>query len=158
MIYPAEYFRFAFFEDEELRVPYNTVGLNASTGFWSPSSTTVPDDQLKNTISVGIAAGFSPGLVEANLAYRPGADFYDASNGSIGFAMSCRYATYDVNYTWVDGSLDGIEAMLSPHGTYSELFHGYHLPHQNGFLDYDLQNAMRQALMQADLSRIFRGS
>jgi hypothetical protein len=116
---PFQNFQYGFYTDPQLTQSYATGAFNSSTDALALSGQCVPDAKLINPVYLGVASRMSsltlnndPGVLEGQ-----GESYID-------LVLSCSYTTYEVNYTWFNGTVQDVSFAQSPNGTLAEMFHG----------------------------------
>jgi hypothetical protein len=145
--------RYSFFADQDLHTIYNSVGYDTETDQpTSPNQTSIPDVDLLNPIYLAFA-GRIPALFESagsTLNEDPGI-FASSEPGAPNYAdfvLRCSLTTYEVEYSWVNGSIEDVSLSTSPNGTLLEIFHGSQSYIQVTGGDHDLQDYLQQAALQ----------
>ena len=141
--------QYGYYWDSELTNPYDTGVFNASNGEMLSTAypTCVPDAELINPVYVGLAGRFDDTFQSStnNLSVEDPTGFLHGWDTYIDFVLSCSYTTYDVNYTWIDGSIQDTSYVLSPNGTLAEIFHGNQMYSMLAGGAHDLAINMQQA-------------
>lgn len=142
---PGAALQYGFFTDSALTIPYD------SAGNLGPFMT---DAELINPVFVGIAARFASTSQRAgvNMSSDPGV--HQGPSSYIDFVLRCRYTTYAVDYTWVNGTARITDLTISPNGTIAEIFHGYNRAGTSSAFDNDLQDFLLQAALQSDAAEL----
>jgi hypothetical protein len=89
--------------------------------------------------SAGSTLNDDPGIFASS---APGAPNYAE------FVLRCSLTTYEVEYSWVNGSIEDVSLSTSPNGTLLEIFHGSQPYIQVTGGDHDLQDFLQQAALQ----------
>lgn len=89
--------------------------------------------------SAGSTLNEDPGIFASS---EPGAPNYAE------FVLRCSLTTYEVEYSWVNGSIEDVSLSTSPNGTLLEIFHGSQPYIQVTGGDHDLQDYLQQAAFQ----------
>jgi hypothetical protein len=152
---PTNQLQLGYFTDPELTTLYNPQGANAS-GQMPDAPIAMPNDELINPVYVGIAARFPLSMMSPDADFATSDQFYNGTGGWYGFALSCAYSIYDVQYTWSNGSVLNMTSTLSPNGTFAEIYQGWHAPGQTNQLDLNLQDAMVQATMESNSAGLLK--
>jgi hypothetical protein len=136
--------RLAFFEDSVLNIPYNSIGLNPSTGQGDPDRSGIPDSKLINPVYFAVAGDFDPqtGLAGVDLSEDP--NIY-ARIFSLNFALECSYQTFEVVYTSLNGTLGDVTIAPTTNGSLAEIYHG---SVTLGNLDTQLQDILATAALE----------
>lgn len=159
---PSSNLQYGCYDSAEMINPYNTIGYDPQTG--DPSNIPpLPDDKLINPIYLGVAGRFAVASESAgaNLSHDPG--LFIGSKFYVDFTLNCSYTTYDVNYTWSNGTIEKYSFTATPNGSVAEIYHGsqtyYQSPSDTSFLLQDdvltaaLQNSSDAiAIAYADLN------
>jgi hypothetical protein len=74
----------------------------------------------------------------------------------VDFVLSCSYTTYEVNYTWFNGSVQGASFTRSPNGTLAEMYHGSQMYATVNGGPHDLELNMIHAAQQINGSGFVR--
>lgn len=145
---PAANLEYAFFNNSQLTLPYNTIGYNSSGAQAFPPLT---DAELINPIYAAFAGRIAFGAESAGSQLNNDSEVF--TNLTIGqqfldFAMSCTITSYDVNLTISNGSVQAMEFEPMKNGSILEIFHGYQF-----YVDFetgepDLQDYLNQAALQ----------
>lgn len=144
---PAANLEYAFFNDSQLTLPYNSVGYNSSGATAFPPLT---DEELINPIYSAFAARIgwnyeSPGntLNKDKEIFLPvkGLQFSD-------FVFNCTLTSYDVNLTFVNGSIRAMEFTPMKNGSLLEIFHGSQFYSEFETSAPDLQDYLNQVALQ----------
>jgi hypothetical protein len=141
--------------DEALRVPYNSLGLDPSTGRSDPNIPGLLDAELINPVYFGIAGSFSASqqLAGVNLGTDPeistGADY-------LSFVLRCSYQTFEVEYTSQEGRLENFDATTTKNGSIAEIYHGFISQLSLGGSDTNtqLQNILSTAVLQPNAASL----
>lgn len=152
---PTNQLQLGYFTDPDLKILYNSQGANAS-GIMPDAPIALPNDNLINPVYVGIAARFPLGSMSADADFDTSPEFFNGTGGWYGFALSCTYTIFDVQYTWSNGSVLNFTSTPSPNGTFAEIYHGWHSPGQTNQLDLNLQDAMVQATMENNSTMLLK--
>lgn len=148
---PFENLQYGHYTDPQLTQSYNTGAFNPSTDALDLSGTCVPDAELINPVYLGVAGrtsaqtlGGDPGVMEGQ------------EGTYVDFVLSCSYTTYEVNYTWFNGTIQDVSFAQSPNGTLAEIYHGSQMYSTNTGGDHDLELNIMQAAQQASGSDFIR--
>jgi hypothetical protein len=148
--------QYAFFVDESLNTVYNSVGYDPKTYQSTLADTpdvysALPDADLINPIQFAMAGRFSFSAELAGLPLNsdPGI-FVDPDNSRpwADFVLQCSLTSYEVDYTWVQGSVQNASFVPTSNGSLLEIFHGsqFYISINDG--GFDLQDYMLQAALQ----------
>ncbi len=121
---PSQSLQYAFFEDSDLTIPYNTEGYNVSTGNVEPGIPTLPDSALINPVYVAVAGRISIGDESAGSNLMNDAQLFHTTYDWTDFVLNCSYTTYDLEYTWSNGAIHNTSFTPSPNGSLAEMYHG----------------------------------
>jgi hypothetical protein len=111
--------QYGFYTDPQLTQSYATGAFNPRTDTLDLSGNCVPDAELINPVYLGVASRMS----SLTLNNDPGV--LEGQDGSyVDLMLSCAYTTYQVNYTWFNGTVQDVSFAPSPNGTLAEMFHG----------------------------------
>jgi hypothetical protein len=121
---PVQSLQYAFFTDPGLSIPYNTEGLNLSTGDFANNMPTLPDSDLINPIFVAVAGRISAPDMSATSNLSTDPNMFTNGFSWSDFTLNCSYTTFDVNYTWASGAIYNTTITPSPNGTLAEMYHG----------------------------------
>ena len=149
-------YRIAFFEDENLDVPYNTRAYDLKTGEVNTSLPLLPDNELVNEVWVAIAGRIPTTSLRAGSRLSTNPSFFQGPNPMLDFVMSCQYQALDIQYTWFNSTVDNVHGTPSPNGTISELYHGQRVPTSISGTNPTLLDMLSQAAMQADITGFCR--
>lgn len=144
---PASNLEYAFFNNTQLTLPYNTIGYNSSGDTAFPPLT---DAELINPMYSAFAARIgwnyeSPG----NLLNKDKEIFIPVKDQQFSdFALNCTITSYDVNLTFTSGSVRAMEFGPMTNGSILEIFHGIQF-----YVDFesnapDLQDFLNQVALQ----------
>ena len=147
---PLQSLQYAFFTDPGLSIPYNTEGLNLSTGSFAANVSTLPDFDLINPVFVAVAGRISTQDMSATSSLSTDANMFANGFSWIDFTLNCSYTTYDVNYTWANSAIHNTTIIPSPNGTLAEMYHGAQSYASVGGGDPVLQNNLRRAAHESD--------
>jgi hypothetical protein len=147
--------RIGFFTDENLNIPYNSIGLNPSTGKDDPNRSGLTDSDLINPVYFGIAGSFSASqlLAGIDLGADPeisvGADY-------LSFVLRCSYQTFEADYTSYGGHLENLEATPTKNGSIAEIYHGFisQLAVGGSDTNVQLQNILSTSVLQPNAASI----
>lgn len=149
--------QYGYYTDPQLESPYATGAFNSSTGAFSPGPC-LPDSQLINPVYVGLAGRFDTlsqsGASNLSLENDPG--MMKGLDTYVDFIMSCSYSTYEVNYTWFNGTILDTSYTLSPNGTLAEMYHGSQMYSSITGGAHDLVWNMLQAAQQPNSQEFLR--
>jgi len=150
--------RYAFFSDPDLKTIYNSVGYDPKTGQSTlavsppeiPKDTSIPDAKLLNPIYFALAGRFAFSAESAGSTLNMDPEmFVDLSSRTYAdFVVRCSLRTYEVEYTWVQGSVQQASFVPSANGTLLEIFHGSQLYLSVNGMSFDLQDYVLQAALQ----------
>lgn len=115
-----------YFADEELEIVYNTADLNASA-YQTDDFEPWPDNQLRNPVHVAFAwrtgkKSFA-GSSKNGMVLSDQVQSYENA-GYVDYFLNCQVSTYDVDLTWVNGSLNTISATRHSNGTTLNMWTG----------------------------------
>lgn len=116
-------FQYAYFSDAELDDIYNSIGAN-QTNDGNSGELALPDSALLNPIHLGVA-GLIPvqnGEVGRSLAQDEA--LFRISDNLIAYTLNCSVTSYDVEYTWINGSVHSLSFEATTNGSLLELAHG----------------------------------
>ena len=141
--------QYGFYIDEGLTQSYATGAFNSTTGIFNPSGQCVPDAGLLNPVYLGVAGRFDTSTSSQNLTNDPGImEGVDTTYAD--FLLSCSYTTYEVEYTWFNGTVQSSSSTKSPNGTLAEMYHGSQMYATITGGAHDLVLNMLQAAQQAN--------
>jgi hypothetical protein len=123
---PSANLQYFFSPSSTLSSVYNTVGYDAKLLQPSHLIPPLPDKDLVNPIYMGVAARISGWGLQTGHDLVSSAIF-DSAKTYYELAMSCRLASYDVEYSRVNGTFSNITTSASPNGSVIELAHGTEL-------------------------------
>lgn len=161
---PSSNLQYGCYDSVEMINPYNTIGYDPQTG--NPSNIPpLPDDKLINPIYLGVAGRFAIASESAGVSLSHDSGVFIGSKFYVDFALNCSYTTYDVNYTWSNGTIEMYSFTATPNGSVAEIYHGsqtyYQAPGGTSFLLQDdvltaaLQNSSDAiAIAYADLNSV----
>ena len=116
-------FQYAYFSDAELQEIYNSIGANL-TNDGNSGELAMLDSALLNPIHMGVA-GLIPvqnGEEGRKLAHDDAV--FGISDQLIAYTLNCSVTSFDVEYTWVNGSVDNVRFEATTNGSVLELAHG----------------------------------
>ncbi|KAK4946603.1 hypothetical protein LTR10_014455 [Elasticomyces elasticus] len=157
MYKPASNLMYSFFSDPHLENVYNTVGLG-DDGQFNLSILPLPDNELVNPFYIGVAARVAQASFFASSEMLTTNDTYRGSvNQVIDLVMNCAISSYDMTYTWVNGSLNSISSTPSNNGSILEIYHGTLIyTSVSGQADsFDLQDFLIQAPLSGNTTESF---
>lgn len=157
MYKPASNLMYTFFSDPHLENIYNTVGLG-DDGQFNLSILPMPDNELVNPFYIGVAARVAQSsFLSSSEMLVTNDTFRGSDNLILDFVMNCAVSSYDVAYTWVNGSLNSISAIPSSNGSVLEIYHGTLLyTSVSGQADsFDLQDFLIQAPLAGNTTESF---
>jgi hypothetical protein len=142
--------RYGFFADSALKVPYNTLRLDPSTGLGGGSGPPVLDAQLINPIYFAIAGSFSTSSELAGIDLSTDPNFWALHSGPdyLTFVLSCSYQTLNVDYTSFHGKLNDFKINTTSNGSVAELYHGWVQRSSTGVPDIQMQLILAKAALQ----------
>jgi hypothetical protein len=142
--------RLGFFSDSGLKIPYNTVGLNPSTGLNDGTTQPMPEAELINPIFFAIAGTFSTSSELAGVDLSTDPSFWPLNSGSnyLSFILGCSYQTLEVEYTSFHGKLEDFSVTTTSNGSIAEIYHGYVQRSSTGVPDFLLQLILTTAALQ----------
>ena len=144
---PFENLQYGYYTDPQLTQSYDTGAFNSSTDALDVSGTCVPDAKLINPVYLGVAGRVTGPVLSGD----PGV--MDSQDGTyVDFVMSCSYTTYEVNYTWFNGTIQDVSFTQSPNGTLAEIYHGSQMYSTITGGAHDLELNIMQAAQQASSS------
>lgn len=116
-------FQYAYFSDPELTRIYNSIGgsLNNSG---SSGDLALPDNQLINPIHLATAGLIPVQNGAAGESLSADADVLSLGGSLIAYSLNCTVTSYDVFYTWVNGSINSFTHTPTSNGSIIELAHG----------------------------------
>ena len=144
--------RLGFFTDNALRTPYDTTGLDPSTGLGGSNTPTLPDLKLINPVYFAIAGSFSKTDELAGVDLSTDPSFFSTTS-YLGFVLSCSYQTWEVNYTSHNGNLGDFSITPTDNGTIAEIYHGNVQRSNVGGADTQLQDILATAALQSNTIR-----
>ncbi|KEF63513.1 uncharacterized protein A1O9_01491 [Exophiala aquamarina CBS 119918] len=143
---PGSVIQYAYFQDPDLNIPYDSVG---------DLGTFLEDSQLINPVYVAIAARF------ATISQRAGVDMtsdpgihHVGTTANLDLVLNCQYTTYAVDYSWVNSTARVHKMVASPNGTIAEIFHGYNLAGAFSSFDNNLADLVLQAALSTNSSEL----
>jgi hypothetical protein len=148
--------RIAFFEDENLGIPYNTHGYDLKTGSLNPIMPPLPDDKLVNEVWVAVAARVPTSALRADSELNGDPNFFNGPTQMLDIVMSCPYQAFDVEYTWFNSTVQDVQLQNSPNGTISEIYHGHGVPVSVSGTNPTLLDSLSQAAMQPNITEFCR--
>jgi hypothetical protein len=151
---PFQNLQYGFYADPQLRQPYATGAFNSTTGDLDVSGTCVPDAKLINPVYLGVAGRFDVGGSSGSLENDPG--MMKGLQNYVDFVLSCSYTTYEVNYTWFNGSIQDASFSRSPNGTLAEMYHGSQMYATVNGGPHDLELNMIHAAQQTNSTGFMR--
>ncbi len=142
--------QYGYYWDSKLSKPYDTGIYNASSGVMLNEAIVLPDAELINPVYVGFAGRFDSIYQSAsqNLSAEDPTGLLNGLDTYVDFVLSCSYTTYDVDYTWVNGSIQDTSYAPSPNGSLAEMYHGAQMYTMLGGGAHDLVINMQQAAQQ----------
>jgi hypothetical protein len=149
-------YRIAFFEDENLGIPYNTRAYDLKTGKADNSRPPLPDDKLVNEVWVAVAGRVPTSALRADSELNGDPNFFNGSGQVLDIVMSCPYQAFDVEYTWFNSTVQDVHLQNSPNGTISEVYHGHLLPTSVSGTNPRLLDILAQAAMQSNITEFCR--
>jgi hypothetical protein len=151
---PFQNLQYGFYTDAQLRQPYATGAFNSTTGDLDVSGPCLPDAKLINPVFLGVAGRFDLGGSSGSLENYPG--MMKGLQNYVDFVLSCSYTTYEVNYTWFNGSIQDASCTRSPNGTLAEMYHGSQMYATVDGGPHDLELNMIHAAQQTNSSGFMR--
>jgi hypothetical protein len=147
--------QYGFYTDPKLTQSYATGAFNPTTGDFDLDGKCVPDAELINPVYLGVAGRFDATVSGPNLTNDPG--IMEGLDGTYAdFVLSCSYTTYEVGYTWFNGSIQDLSFTQSPNGTLAEMFHGSQMYAQITGGAHDLVLNIQEAAQQGNGSGFVR--
>jgi hypothetical protein len=145
--------RYSFFADQDLHTIYNSVGYDPETDqSASPNQTSIPDADLLNPIYLAFAGRIPSSFESAGSTLNEDPGIFASSEPGMPnyaeFVLRCSLTTYEVEYSWVNRSIENVSFSISPNGTLLEIFHGSQFYFQVTGGDHDLQDYLQQAALQ----------
>ena len=141
--------QYGYYTDPQLKQSYATGAFNSTTGDFDPYGACVPDTELINPVYLGVAGRFDAGASSQNLTNDPGImEGLDKSYAD--FVLSCSYTTYEVDYTWFNGTIQNSSFTPSTNGTLAEMYHGSQMHASITGGAHDLVLNVLQAAQQAN--------
>ncbi|KAK5238573.1 hypothetical protein LTR47_000316 [Exophiala xenobiotica] len=116
-------FQYACFSDPTLDEIYNSIGGTVSNGGAS-GQLALPDDRLLNPIYLA-TAGLVPvqtGPTGKSLASDE--DMFSVGGAFVAYTLNCSVTSYDVSYTWINGTIKYFDYTATRNGSILELSHG----------------------------------
>jgi hypothetical protein len=147
--------QYGYYTDPKLTQSYATGAFNSTTGAFDPYGTCVPDAELINPVYLGVASRFDADASTQNLTNEPGI-MVGLDKTYADFVLSCSYTTYEVSYTWFNGSIQSFSFTKSPNGTVAEMYHGSQMYATITGGAHDLVLNILQAAHQANSSDFIR--
>jgi hypothetical protein len=144
---PFENLQYGFYTDPQLTQSYDTGAFNSSTGPLDPSGTCIPDAELINPVYLGVAGRVNGHALSGDPGVMEG-----VGGASADFVLSCSYTTYEVNYTWFNGTIQDVSFAQSPNGTLAEIYHGSQMYSTTTGGDHEFELDMMLAEQQASSS------
>lgn len=151
---PFQNLQYGFFADPQLRQPYATGAFNSTTGDLDVSGMCVPDAKLIDPVYLGVAGRFDVGQSSGSLGNYSG--MMKGLQSYVDFILSCSYTTYEVNYTWFNGSIQDASFSRSPNGTLAEMYHGRQMYATVNGGPHDLELNMIHAAQQTNSTGFMR--
>jgi hypothetical protein len=142
-----EFNRLAFFEDSGLSIPYNSVGLNPSTGQADSNLPGLSDSDLINPVYFALAALIDSSAERAGVNLSTDAAFYTGPD-YLTFVLNCSYLTSKVVYTAQNGKLGNFDIMPTTNGSIAEIYHGQISSSSLGGAETQLQDILATAALQ----------
>ena len=147
---PSPSLQYGFYANDGLSKIYTTAKYNPQTGDLDSKATMLPDSKLINPTYMGVAGriGISSESVGSNLS-NDGEFFQSITGEYADFILSCHYTTYNVKYTWLNGTIADLSSSATTNGSVSEIYHGcqvtWEAPSDTSFL---LQDDLLMAAVQ----------
>jgi hypothetical protein len=144
---PASNLEYAFFNDTQLTLPYNTIGYNSSGDTAFPPLT---DAELINPIYSAFAARISWGYESPGNLLNKDKEMFKNTIGEqfSDFVLNCTITSYDVNLTFTNGSVRAMEFAPMKNGSILEIFHGVQFYAYFETSAPDLQEYLDQVALQ----------
>ncbi|RVX73514.1 hypothetical protein B0A52_02402 [Exophiala mesophila] len=142
---PGSAVQYAYFQDADLNVPYDSAG---------DLGPIMEDSDLINPVYFGFAARFAAVSQRAgvNMSSDPGV--HQGLTATYDVILKCQYTTSSVDYSWVNSSAYINEITPSPNGTLAELFHGYNPAGSFSSFDNDVQDLFLQAVLSENTQQL----
>lgn len=103
--------------------PYNSLGGDLESGLLSDPEKMVADSDLLNPIGLAVATVIQTVLGPAGDALRQDPDMAPYARRTSLIALNCSFATYDVEYDFVNGTVQDVTSQPMKNGTVAEVFH-----------------------------------
>lgn len=116
-------FQYAYFSDPDLDLIYNSIGgsLNNSG---SSGELALPERALINPIYLATAGLIPVQNGAAGDSLSADADVFSLGGSLIAYSLNCTVTSYDMIYTWVNGSINTFTYAPTGNGSIIELAHG----------------------------------
>jgi hypothetical protein len=144
---PFQNLQYGYYTDPQLTQSYDTGAFNSSTDALDLSGRCVPDAELINPVYLGVAGRAGGQSLSGDPGVMEGQD-----GGYADFVLSCSYTTYEVNYTWFNGTIQDVSFAQSPNGTLAEIYHGSQMYSSIAGGAHDLELNIMHAAQQASSS------
>lgn len=142
-----EFNRLAFFEDSGLSIPYNSIGLNPSTGQADQDLLGLSDSDLINPVYFALAGLIDNSAERAGVNLSTDAAFYTGPD-YLTFVLNCSYLTSEVVYTSQNGTFENFTLMPTKNGSIAEIYHGQLSSSSLGGAETQLQDILATAALQ----------
>ncbi|KAK5057828.1 hypothetical protein LTR84_011829 [Exophiala bonariae] len=116
-------FQYAYFSDSEMAQIYNSIG-GSPTNSGSSGDLALPDSKLINPIHLATAGLIPVQNGAAGESLSADADVFSLGGSLIAYSLNCTVTSYDVIYTWVNGSINSFTYTPTSNGSMIELAHG----------------------------------
>jgi hypothetical protein len=116
-------FQYAYFSAPDLTQIYNSIG-GSLTNSGSSGELALPEDDLINPIHLATAGLIPVQNGAAGESLIADADVLSVGGSLIAYSLNCTVTSYDVIYTWVNGSINTFTYTPTENGGIIELAHG----------------------------------
>ena len=145
---PASNLEYGFFNDTQLTLPYNTIGYNSSGA--ANALPPLTDAELINPIYSAFAGRIGFAWESAGSQLNSDNEIFLPIDDQVfaDFVLNCTITSYEVNLTFVNGSVRAMEYEPTKNGSLLEIFHGiqFYVEFQTGAPD--LQEYLQQVALQ----------
>lgn len=125
-INPSANLIYNYFADESLETVYNAADLNASA-IQQEDATPWPDQDLKNPVYLAFAwrasTGSFAGYTENGMVNSGSVQVYN-DTGYVDYFVKCQVTSYDVTYSFVNGTLNSLDAEKHKNGSVLNMWTG----------------------------------
>jgi hypothetical protein len=146
---PGSALQYAYFVDLGLDTPYDAAG-------YLTNEVSIPDADLINPVYFAVAGRFAQTSQRAGANMTLDPEIHQGLTTNLDVILKCQYATYAVDYTWINSTARIRSMTRSLNGTMAEIFHGYNPPGSFNAFDNDMQDLLLQAALQENTNELAR--